>query len=507
MSQHNDAAASHVRGGILARNTFINLLGLGLPLIVGVFTIRVIIRSMGTERFAILSLIWVVFGYFNFLDLGLGRATTKYAAEAIGRGDHDSIPGFLWTTAAFQAILGLAGGLILILIAPYLVGHILKIPPAFQNEARMTFYIISAAVPITTVSTSFRGLLEAAQRFDLVNAVKIPASTAFYLFPLLGALAGFKLPGIVALLVVVRLLALLAWAYLCKWVIPVFKVRFVFDKKILRPLLEFGGWVTLSSMIWPVICSMDRFFIGSIQSLGAVTYYSAPYEVIARLNIIPGSLSTTLFPAFSSLSGGQRVEAMKAVFCRSIKYLFLISASISVTIIILTPFILKTWLGPDFVKNSTLVFQVLAFSFIVNSISSIPFAYLQAIGRADLPTKVQIAELFIYIPLLWGMVHWLGILGAAIAWTIRIVLDTTLLMVLARKVGRVDISAFAKNGTLLSILVFAAAIAAGSLLALFLPAVVSIIFAAGGLAWGIWKFVLDPGEKKWILSTAGLVHP
>jgi len=71
-----------IHGGLLARNTLLNLLGQAVPLLVGVLTIPFIVHGLGTERFGLLSLAWVILGYFTIFDLGLGRATTKPAAAS-----------------------------------------------------------------------------------------------------------------------------------------------------------------------------------------------------------------------------------------------------------------------------------------------------------------------------------------------------------------------------------------------------------------------------------------
>ncbi|MCI0403070.1 MAG: flippase, partial [Acidobacteria bacterium] len=54
----------------------------------GVLCIPPIIAGLGAERFGLLALAWAVLGYFNIFDLGLGRATTKFVAESLGRGEH-----------------------------------------------------------------------------------------------------------------------------------------------------------------------------------------------------------------------------------------------------------------------------------------------------------------------------------------------------------------------------------------------------------------------------------
>jgi O-antigen/teichoic acid export membrane protein len=78
-----------VSGRLLARNTLFNFIGQGIPLLVGLVTIPLIVHGLGAERFGLLSLTWVVLGYFTIFDLGLGRAATKYVADALARGNKD----------------------------------------------------------------------------------------------------------------------------------------------------------------------------------------------------------------------------------------------------------------------------------------------------------------------------------------------------------------------------------------------------------------------------------
>jgi len=491
-----------VRAGFLAKNTALNLLGLGLPLLVGLATIPAVIKGLGTQRFGILSLIWVVFGYFGFLDLGLGRATTKFVAEALGKGESHKVPEYLWTTAAFQVVLGLVGTLALILMTPLLVERILNIPAAFIGETKLTFYLIAWALPVTILSMSFRGVLEAGQRFDLVNAVKIPASAAFYILPLVGVWMGMTLPGIVVLLIVSRILALLAWVWLCYRVFPDLRRPIAFHKEAVRPLLSFGGWVALSGIIWPVIASIDRILIGSLSTMESVSFYSAPYEVVMRLGIIPGSLALTLFPAFSHLDGRGEVRRTQTLYGRSTKYLLIISAAVSLPMILFARQIMGIWLGPEFARQSSLVFQILALGFLLNSLSSIPFGYLQAVGRADLPTKIQLIELAVYVPVLWILIKWLGIVGAAAAWTLRVSAEMFLLFFAARKIGKMDMSGLLSND-MIRVLAVIGGVSVAGLIPISGPwKVPGMIVLYAILLSVLWFVGFDRSERNWMMIRA-----
>ena len=74
------------------RHTLYNLLGYTLPLVFALFLIPILLNNLGTDRFGLLNLAWIVIGYFGFFDLGIGRALTKIVAEKIGTNSTSEIP-------------------------------------------------------------------------------------------------------------------------------------------------------------------------------------------------------------------------------------------------------------------------------------------------------------------------------------------------------------------------------------------------------------------------------
>src|ERR671918_2641824 len=116
-----------ISGRLLTRNTLLNFISQAAYLLVGVATIPLIIRGLGVERFGLLSIAWVAPEYFTFIDLGLGRATTKYVAEALGKGDKDHMPRLAWTAVTVQVVLGCLGTVILFSITPFLTEYILNV--------------------------------------------------------------------------------------------------------------------------------------------------------------------------------------------------------------------------------------------------------------------------------------------------------------------------------------------------------------------------------------------
>lgn len=500
-----------ISGSLLARNTLLNFIGQAVPLLVGVVTIPFIVRGLGTERFGLLSLTWVILGYFSIFDLGLGRATTKFVAEALGKGESGRVPRLVWTAVTAQAILGFLGAVILLAVTPLLVERILNIPSNLLGEAKAMFHLLAFAVPVVLISGSFRGVLEAAQRFELVNAVKVPSNTLTFLLPLVGLFLGFRLPGIVALMMVARFGELTAFAaldfhifrHLCK---PSFSFT------LFPHLLGYGSWIMVNTIINPILTYLDRFLIGSFLSMAAVAHYSAPYEVVTRLRIIPASLSMTLFSAFSFLEGIEDRERLGTFFARSIKYILLSLGPIIVMLILFAEQIMQVWLGPDFARESAEVLQILALGVLLNSLAYIPSALLSGAGRPDIPAKIHLLELPFYAALTWAFVRRWGIEGAAGAWALRVVVDACLLFLCSFRTYRLPARLLAINGIPLAggavvgfgVLIYGAKSLVGTN-PWVLPMLV--LFAICCLyACFTWRWVLDGTDQQAIWKTLGLLR-
>src|SRR6476469_8499900 len=171
-------------GRALVRNTGWNLVGYLAPLVAGVLALPLIIDALGVARFGVLTLAWAVLGYFGLLDLGIGRATTKYVAEYLADGRDEGLRALVWTSIAMLGVLGLIGGVVLAALTPTLVEHALKIPASLIDETVGAFYALAVGLPAVLMTPGARAVLEAQQRFATVNLVKAPANVALFVVPL-----------------------------------------------------------------------------------------------------------------------------------------------------------------------------------------------------------------------------------------------------------------------------------------------------------------------------------
>ncbi len=495
------------RGKLLARNTLLNVAGYGAPLLVGVVAMPYVIRGLGAASFGILSIAWVLLAYLSFFDLGFGKAATKYVAECLGRGDNGQIARWVWTSVGLELVFGVAGAAVFGAVTPLLAERVLKIPPNLIRDAKVSFFLLAASLPVVLVTNGLRGVLEAAQRFDLINYVRVPVNTSVFLLPAIGVAFGLHLPGIVLLLVLTRVGGALAYLMLAVAVFPALRRSFSFSPKLVRPLASFGGWITVSNVVSPLLTYVDRFFIGALLSMAAVAYYAAPYEAVTRAGLIlPASLATTLFPAFSSLDAVGARERVAGFYVRSLKLLLLALGPVLLLVVVFAHTILHLWLGAGFAQKSTLTLQILAVGVLINALAGIPFILLPSFGRPDLPAKFLLLELPIYASLLWFLIGRMGIAGVALAWTLRVGLDAVLLFGACAWLRIVPLRALGERHLLRSILAVSG-LALALLVALLTRAALAIqvgLAAAAILLFGVvaWSLAMDDADKTLLAAAA-----
>jgi len=423
------------RSASIARNSVLNLVGFAVPLLVGLLTVPVITSELGPARFGLLALAFALLEYSSLFDFGLGAATTRQVSASLARRD-EQVSSLIVGSVVSQAALGALGALVLMAAAPSLVDGVFTIPPELRGEAVAVFRTLALMIPPTVVLLSLRGILEAAQRFDLSNGIRIPSSVATFLVPALAASAGYSLPAILVMLLVMRVIICAVMVFLVGYALPELSWRLRMDWSAMRPLFIFGSWMSVSNVVSPLLIYVDRFMLGALVGVSAVGYYTAPFDGVMRMLIIPASLMGAAYPSVSALVATHDHVSIRRIFGKAVRKVVLLLAVPTVIIALAGPTLVRLWLGEAFSEHSHAAVRLLAMGVFVNALAHVPSGFIRAMGRPDTIAKFHVFELLLHVPLAWFLITRFGITGAALAWTIRVTLDAGLLFLASRRMLR-----------------------------------------------------------------------
>lgn len=428
----------------LLRSGALSLFTSAAPLVVALVALPVLTRQLGTERLGLLALAWAWLGYAALLDFGLGRALTRMvAASDAGEPLDAPIGAFVATAHLTLASVGAVVGLIGAAIAPWYVTTVLHASVELRSDAILCAVIFALTVPLITGASVPRSVLEARQQFRAVNLVRMPLSVATFAVPLLLLPFTTSLTAIAALLCIVRAAAWWRYSALARRQILAAETNPPASAH-LRPLLRAGAWMTVSNVLSPLMTIADRFVIGSLISVSAVALYAVPWEAVTKLWIVPGALTMVLFPAIARAAISEP-EQMIPLHAASVRLLTLLVAPVCAVVCLLAPSLLRLAGGAAYTGDSVNVLRILAIGVAANCVAAAPFTLLQASGRARWTATLHLFEIIPFALALWFAVARWGIVGAAMAWTLRVLIDAALMAWRAQSVAPLPASSLAIN--------------------------------------------------------------
>lgn len=406
----------------LRKNTIWNVVGSVVPLIAAIAFIPYCLNRLGSEAFGILTLIWALIGYFSLFDFGIGRALTCEIGKLAPAGMIDKAVTAIRAGLVLTLMTGMAGGFLMWGLSTYLATDWLGITPGFQADALQAFQVAAVGVVFTTVASGLRGAQEGLERFKTANINKIVMGLCTFSLPALAiAVHGAFLYPIVVYLVAARFLVLVLNAYQLRDFLLGAGGGSIVGQ--FRSLYSFGAWVTVSGVIGPLMVYGDRFFVSAAVGATLLPLYAIPQEGLQRLLLIPAAFCGALLPRLSGFAAADK----RALFMKSYKRLALGMLLVCGVGAVLAYPVLALWLSTDFAQDAIHLVLILMVGIWINSVAMVPFTYLHAKGNARLTALFHIGELVVYIASLFYLVHAFGLIGAALAWVLRVALDWMLL--------------------------------------------------------------------------------
>lgn len=412
----------------LRRNTLWNLAGSGLPLIAAAGLIPFILHRLGNEAFGVLALIWALIGYFSLFDMGVGRALTFELSKLKAANNAAEISLTLKAGLVLTLAAGLFGAAVMLVLAPYFATSWLKISPALQQDAMLSFKIAAIGVIPTTITSGLRGALEGLGRFAASNLNKIILGFCMFVLPALSiAIHGNDLWAITLYLVLARLIVVLVattqlWSYLAAPATGLVRNH-------LKPLLNYGAWITVTGIVGPLMIYGDRFFVSAAVGAAELPLYAIPQEGLQRLLMIPVALCGALMPQLASLSPRDAA----ASYWRNYKRVTVAMLAVCALVALLAYPALAWWLSEEFAQQALPIVLILCVGIWINSMALVPYTLMHANGNPRLTALFHLFELGLYVLALWWLAANFGLIGAALAWVGRVALDLLLLHIAANK--------------------------------------------------------------------------
>lgn len=414
----------------LIRNSIWNLGGFIIPTLVAIPSLGVLARHLGTEKFGLFTLAFAIVGYASIFDAGLTRAVIREIA--INRNHETEQRKIISTSTITIGFLGCVAAL-LVYIATPLAPSLLKISIINNNDTELAFKVLAFSIPIFLLNQVWLAYLEGHEQFANINIQRVISNSCIAGIPAIFILHSATLTTAIVGLLLGRCISLIISFWFCRKII--IHSGLLFHRSVFKRLIKFGGWMTVSNIISPIMVYFDRFIISNTLGANQVAYYTAPSEGISRALNVPGALARALFPKLSNATSKSEKNHLERVS-------YLLIASVCLPMIILgfiyAQEIMVIWMGNEYSGEPVIILRILLVGFFFNSLAQIPFAKIQATGKSHITAILHAFELIPYLVLLYVLSKYYFLIGVAFAWSIRVAVDFLSLYFLSIKLNEMS---------------------------------------------------------------------
>ncbi len=185
------------------------------------------------------------------------------------------------------------------------------------------------------------------------------------------------------------------------------------QRRMPTELLRYTWPQWVSEMNYILISRLDVYALGQLTDPATTGIYAAALRVANVIRSVRQSLSPMALAIFSESHASQDTERMRSVFSETVATVLFIQAPVFLFIINFSPWILKLF-GPEF-ERGVWSLTLLSWAWMINGIAGLNDAVIMGASRSFLGMLNNLATLAIQALLLWVLIPWLGIEGAALA--------------------------------------------------------------------------------------------
>jgi O-antigen/teichoic acid export membrane protein len=401
-------------GRRLLSNTILNFGGQALILVLTFATAPYTVHHLGAEYFGIVALVQTVAGFAGFLNLGIGRALTKYVSELYWKHEWGEI-NELFRTAWATCMIGGGVGLVLLVGPRQAIGEsFFRGGPEVEHVIGYALYVAALGLFSSMLLEAIGSMPGALQRFDIVNSVSVLTGVIRCVGPVVLLKMGHGVRAVLVVNLLSNVVGVIAFAIVSRKLIPNLSFVPSFHWAAFRRLFSFSLPLFISAVSAMVVTRVDRFILAYYMPLAAVTFYTLPYSLSEKLSMGVGNITSVVYPFASELHSRKAHDKLQELYVRATKLLVFITLPLMTLLLAIPGPILRYWLGPEYAKQGAACLGILGIATFLGAMSAVSTVTALGAGRAWMPAAFAMASSVINLIANLLLIPRYGINGAAL---------------------------------------------------------------------------------------------
>ena len=401
----------------IAKNTLMLYFRQILIMLVSLYTVRVVLETLGAEDYGIYNVVGGIVSLFSFLSGTMASATQRFFSFALGQNDFEKLRKTFTLNLVIYVTIAVIALILLESVGLWYVNEHLNIPPERFESARWIYHFSILSFIATIFTAPFMAIIIAHEDMQIYAYVSIVDVTMkLGVVFLLTYLSWDKLELYGMLVFAVSVIISFVYIVICirKYKECQFR-NFYWDKNMLREIVGFTGWTLFGQVSTVARNQAVTILLNQVFNPAVVAAKAVSNNVMVAINILSSNFNVGLYPPIIKSYAADNKKEMFSLIYSGSKITFFLMWVFALPFFLEMDTVLQVWLkNPPL--EAVLFTRLALIEALINSVS------LPLYTAARAPGKMKTYELTLgIIQFMIFFISWFVLMLGAAAYSVFIV--------------------------------------------------------------------------------------
>lgn len=382
----------------IAKNTLLLYFRMLITMLVGLYTSRVILQTLGVSDYGLYNVVGGVVSMFTFVNGTMASGTQRFLTFELGTKNEIRLHKVFNTAMALHGLLALMLFVLVETIGIWFLYNKLNIEQGRMDAAFWVFQFSCITLMVNIVQVPFMSSIISHEKMDIYAYMSIFDVTMKLLMVYLIQVIDYdKLILYGFLYLVVNCMSAMIYNVYCRSHFDECKIRRIFDKQVFKEMLNFSGWnifgcaaVTFQGQGVNILLNM---FFGTVVNAARAIAFQVNGIVMQFVNNFQMAVNPQIVKHYAA---GETNEMVKLSTENSKLAAFLL-LFLLVPIFLEIDFVLKVWLG-EYPAYAPIFLRIILLQSVVQTMTRPVVMMIHAVGKMKLVNLTAGGALLMILP-------------------------------------------------------------------------------------------------------------
>jgi len=385
----------------IAKNTLLLYFRQILIMLVSLYTVRVVLETLGVEDYGIFNIVAGIITMFSFFSSSMATASQRYFSFELGRGDFEQLKKVFSLSLLIYMLIGVLVIFLAETIGLWFVNNKLVIPLERKGAALWVYQFSIISFFFTVLTSPYLAMIIAREDMYIYTYVSIVETILkLVVVFILRFIQWDKLALYGLLMLVVVIINTSIYRIICIRKYKECKFSFFWNKELFKEIISFFGWNIFGASAGMFKNQLVNILLNQFFNPVVVAARSIATQVDTAVMSFSQNFNKAMRPQLIEKYAAGEKESMFSLMFRGIKISYLLMYIVALPLILEMPMVLKLWLKnpPEY---AILFTRLMMIDVLIASISYPILAVVQATGKIKLYQAVVGGILLLNLPVSW----------------------------------------------------------------------------------------------------------